>query len=74
MQPKHKRAAVVAIGIGLLVLGASAEAEAKHPCTQASIQGNYGYTVTGTNVGNRPVAAVGPPKARSINCRDETSR
>jgi hypothetical protein len=53
-----KFVSVLAAVFLLLTLGA-VSGEAKPPCTTRSVEGNYAYLVTGTNVGDGPVAAVG---------------
>jgi hypothetical protein len=44
---------------GLLFLTDASPAQAKPVCSLASVQGSYGYTVNGANIGGGPLAAVG---------------
>jgi hypothetical protein len=44
---------------GLLFLTDASPAQAKPVCTLKSVEGSYGYTVNGTNIGGGPLAAVG---------------
>lgn len=49
----------VALVLATLILVTNAEARPRHECTQDSLEGAYGYALTGPLVGVGPVTAVG---------------
>jgi hypothetical protein len=59
-------ARLVAVVAGLSLLLGASWAVAKPPCSVKTLHGDYGYVVTGTNVGAGPVAAVGVVTADGV--------
>lgn len=49
----------VALVLAMLILVTNAKARPRHECTRDSLDGAYGYAITGPLVGAGPVAAVG---------------